>query len=417
MTSTSSNVIIRRDIWQTFWLILTSDRLITATLLGLIILLVLSTLLPQTPQDTSAYSRWLSDVQTRFGGASSILATLGLFDIAHSLLFRALAALLGMMLVLRLLERFQELRDTARGLPPPETLTHHIDSDQPANALAQRLQHYRLHVQDDITIADRYPWANWANIVATGGVLLILIGLLLSTLSDWHVDALSVAPDALAPIVGTSYRLRSTDIGEAGEVDLVLMQNEQIIAEGHAQPGQPLIVRDIQFYVQDVQPALRVSGQNEAGQSVPLQIRADSLAEDQLLLIFDRNRPDPSFAAPTAQLFIQIASTDSESYHVSVIGIADGKLIAEEDIRADGEIRVNNYRFAFVAASHALISAVYAPSQWVIALGTILVIAGLSIVALYPARRVWFTSHGNLTRIVCDDPDFDIDAWLGSTPS
>src|SRR3990172_4049795 len=108
MAATHPNIIIRHNPWQNLWRAAVGDRLLAASAMALSILLAVAASLPQTPSgDSAAYARWLSDMQTRFGGATSALNALGLFDVIHAILFRALLSLLGFALIARLIDQLQ----------------------------------------------------------------------------------------------------------------------------------------------------------------------------------------------------------------------------------------------------------------------------------------------------------------------
>src|SRR5512139_727176 len=109
MTSSSPTLI--RDPWRRLWHFFVSDGFLAAVLILCAALLLSAALLPQTPaNDLVAYSRWLSEAQTRFGNLFEILNALRLFSIANSLAFRLALAALGWCATLRLIDQFDPLR-------------------------------------------------------------------------------------------------------------------------------------------------------------------------------------------------------------------------------------------------------------------------------------------------------------------
>ena len=107
----SSSPTLIRDPWRRLWRFFTSDGFLAAVFILCAALLLAAALLPQTPaNDLVAYSRWLSDTQTRFGSLFEALNALGLFSITNSLIFRLALAVLGWCAALRLIEQLDRLR-------------------------------------------------------------------------------------------------------------------------------------------------------------------------------------------------------------------------------------------------------------------------------------------------------------------
>ena len=208
-TSTSpTHVIIRRNIWQSIWRVVTGETLLAVTVLAAAVLLGLAAILPQTPHtDAQAYSRWLSSVQIRFGGAASLMAALGLFDVVESFVFRAVAGMLGLILLIRLIDRARAARDAARLSPPSSSATNSLEVGSSVRQVIGRLKPYRIRRADGFALADRYPWAYLASIAAHAGPLIILAGLVVSPMTDWRVDRLSLDLGSTATIPNTPYAL------------------------------------------------------------------------------------------------------------------------------------------------------------------------------------------------------------------
>lgn len=420
MTPSPRNIVERYDIWRSLWQFVASDRLLATTALGLTALLVSSTVLPQIPHDDSVeYARWLSDVQSRFGGFVDFLRALGLFDVVHSIIFRALSTILGVNFIVRLIDDVTTLRATRRpdDLPPPAASS--VSTQHSSDLITRRLRGYRVQSHASAISADRFPWANLGSIAAHAGPLMVLIGLMLSPTIDWRVEALDAPPGTSSPVANTPYILNVSTISTQGEVNFALLRDGQTVVQGIVSQSQPVGASGISVYVQQLLPALQVSGQNQDGQPLDLQIRAESALAQELLLTFDTNRPDPSFAAPDVQFFVRLAPTGQNSYHVSVISIPDGSVILEQDffVLPEARLDVNGNVFQFKQSSDAVLSVVYAPSQTLIGIGLIMAIAGILSNALYPARRIWIVTGEEDTQIICADPDFDLEGLAAESES
>lgn len=406
-----ATVITRRNVWQSIWHLVTSDALTATLILALVGLLTIAALLPQTPHgDVAAYSRWLSDIQTRYGGAANAMTALGLFDAVHALAFRALAAALGIALTARLADCIHAFRAGAQLDSLPDA-ARSIDLQLPLDEIAGRLRRYRIRKAEAFTLADRYPWAHLAAIAAHLGPIVALIGLALSPLADWRVDALSALPGATTPIPNTAYALQTSGVGDDGQVDFTLLRNDEPIGSGSAAPGRPSFGNEVSLYVRQHLPALRVSGSQADGRALKLQSSAQGEAAGELLLTFDADRRDAFFAVPEAQLAVRLSIEElnrSPAYRLSAFSSRDAALLAQQTIQPGEPFSIGENHFRLDRASHAIVSAVHAPMQAVVIAGAIVAIAGLAATTLYPAHRVWLTPGENGARAVCDDPDLDL---------
>ncbi|HEY4690157.1 MAG TPA: hypothetical protein VIK33_12660 [Anaerolineae bacterium] len=418
MTASPANTIIRRDPWQSLWRFVAQDRLLASELTGLAMLLALAATLPQAPHgDAAAYSRWLSDTQSRFGSLTTVLTTLGLFDIVHSILFRAVAGLLGLTLVARLIDRLVEFRAASRLADPPDT-AHALSVERPPAEIVRKLRGYRVRQLDAPTLLlDRFPRAHLGSIAAYTGALIVLIGLALSTLTDWRVDRLNALPDIPTPILNTPYTLTSR-IDAAGQIDVTLAQAGAPIAQGVIAPGRPLITRAASVFVRELLPALRVKAHGIGGQPLKLQNSAQSTPTDELLFTFDENRREAFFAAPDAQMAVRVSleevNGEPRAYTVSIVSIPDAETILTAPLAPGQVIDANGNRFQFIGESHAVLAVVYAPSQIVTLGGLIVSIVGLASTAFYRPRRIWLITQEAGTRLACDDPDFDLARLAGA---
>jgi len=412
MAATHSNVIVRHNAWQNLWRAAAGERLLAGSALALSILLAFAASLPQTPSgDSAAYARWLSDMQTRFGGAASVLNALGLFDIIHSIVFRALGGVLGLAFVARLVDQLQAFRPVTHIMPPPDSALNHIDAPQPAGALLARLHGYRIHETATVTVADRYPLANGSSIAAHVGALILLIGLALSPLIDRRTEAVSAIPHSTTPVPGTAYVLQTSDIDEQGQVGLTLLEDGQPIVQGTAAPGRPMTAGGIGVYVRDLLPALRVTGRDKDGKTLSLQVRAGDDPAGEVLLTFNADRPDAFFVAPQARLAVRVSLTEQAAerrYEVSVYSSPDARLMARAQVRPADRLETAGGYLTFADESHATVDVVRAPAQWILVAGATVSMIGLFGLALFPARRIWLAPVEGGTRITCDDPHFDL---------
>lgn len=418
-SATPANTIIRRNAWQSAWRATTSDAALAALAIALCTLLTLAALLPQVPQgNPTAYSRWLSDVQLRFGGAVGLMTALGLFDVAHSLAFRVVAALAGPVLTARLADRLHDFREAAHPTPPPESPAQSVETGVPVEEILKRLERYRIRKTDSCIIADRFPWAHLGAMAAHLGPIILLAGLAISPLTDWRVESLSVLPDTTTPIPNTAYAVQASRIDPRSGIDLTLYQDGAPIAQGTAAPHQPWLSSSLGFFVRETLPALLVTGINDKGDALDLISSAHSAPQKELLLTFSADKPDAFFVAPDAQLAIRVSLAKLQGvprYDIIAFSNSTGALVGQIDDESIGPpVTFNDHDFMFSNASHAVLSVAHAPAQMIILIGVVVAMIGFALMARLPEGRIWiFTEHQPM-RLVSDHSDIDLDTILAS---
>ncbi len=360
---TTSTPTLIRDPWRRVWRGLAGDGALAVVTGGLGLLLALTALLPQTPgNDPIAYSRWLSEVQQRFGGLTAPLTSLGLFTITQSVLFRLALAALGVICAVRLIEAIDQLR--AFTTPPDEPLRPIADLAITATAGPPgRLSGWRVRR------------TAVGGLMLYGGALSVLLALVLGTLIDARVDNLSVAPGAPAAVGGMPYTLRLDDV-RGGRATLALLAQTEVAAQGPAALRQPLIAGSISVYLQSIGPAVIISATNAAGQSLGLQNTADTPPQPSKLMAFTPDRTEGFVAAPDADIVLQVAPRDG-GYNVQAYQSASGEILGGRDVAAGQTFTVGQVTFHFQPAAFVTVSVVSQPSHWLMVPGAMLIILGV----------------------------------------
>lgn len=303
-----------RDPWRFVWQIVAGDGLLTILLLAAAVGLLAAAWLPQAPtSNPAAYARWLSETQARFGKATQTMQTLGLFDVARSFGFRALLALLGSVLLVRLVERGPRL----------------------------------------------------LSLLAHGGGLLLLIGLLITHLWSWRVEGLIVQSGERVSVPGTASRV--------------------------ALDGDTLDVThgsDIVAFAEALGPGARVSATDAQGNLLTVQQTEDNplteltlpLAEDQL------------FAIPEAQLIVHLAPQAGRPLEahtpvlVQVHRYPPIQLETEAVVEGDTELAIGDVTLRLASAPYARVTATFNPGLWPTGIGIVLAIMGLGGSIIWSAR-------------------------------
>lgn len=317
----------RRDPWHLVWQAVTGDSLLVILLLAAAVGLLTAAWLPQAPTSNPAiYARWLSETQARFGKATQTMQTLGLFGVAHSLGFRTLLALLGGILLLRLVEHGQRLFSTA----------------------------------DRREVSSLFP------LLAHGGGLLLLIGLFITHLWSWRVEGLIVQSGERASVPGTA----SWVALDGDTLDITHSAGIAAFAEAGG-------------------PGARVSATDDQGNSLTVQQTEDNplteltlaLAEDRLFAI-----PEAQLVvhlAPQAGHPIEAHTP----VLVQVYRYPPIRLETETVVEGDTELEIDDVRLRFTSAPYAQVTATFNPGLWPTGIGIALSIVGLGGSIIRPARR------------------------------
>lgn len=399
---TTSTPTLIRDPWRRVWRGLAGDGALAVVAGGLGLLLALTALLPQTPgNDPIAYSRWLSEVQQRFGGLTAPLTSLGLFTITQSVLFRLALAALGVICAVRLIEAIDQLR--ALNVPPEWPAHPIVDLAIAADVaeLRARLSGWRLREHGEIIAVDQHARRSAVSgLMLYSGALGVLLALVLGVFVDRRVDNLSVAPDAPATVSGTPYTLRLDEVsGE--QATLALLSQTEVVARGPAALRRPLTAGSIGVYLQSIGPAVIISATNAAGQPLGLQSTADTPPQPSKLLAFTPDRTEGFVAAPEAGVVLQVAPRDG-GYNVQAYQSATGEILGGRDVAAGETFTVSPVTFHFEPAAFVVVSVVSQPSHWLMIPAALLIVCGV-IGGWSRPRRLWLRAVEAGTQLAGDD--------------
>ena len=359
-----------RDPWRSVWQIATSNYTLAALLLSIAAGLTITTWLPQMPaSNPAAYARWLAEAQARFGDTTPSMQTLGMFTITRSLGFRTLLALLAGNLLLRLIESIDRLRQHREIIEQAgewRTLANARLSDTIDNLRRQR---YRILGEHPLFQADRWPGAGVFSLLAHGGGLLLLIGLLTTHLWGWRIEGRLVAD-------GESLILPNTQAWVAWD--------EQTHTVTHS-PG-------ITAFIEEKVPGILARADDDAGQPLFIQQTPDTPAITQLTVALVE---DQYFAIPEAHLIARLSPQPNHTVEndnpitVQVYHSPPGRLVHEQQVQGEGTISVDDVTLKLTNAPHARLTAVSNPGLWPSSAGLVALALGLLGNIAWPERRLW----------------------------
>jgi hypothetical protein len=364
----------RSSPWNGAWNLAVGNRSLAVVLVGLMLLITLVLVVPQTPSSPPAASRWLAETQARFGPAMPFLEAVGLLSISRSPLFRTLLCLLAFLLLVRGSERVLALAGRGRGIGgAPEAWRPLREED--LERVAQRLRRsgHRVRWSEDGSLqADRWPWAEALDLLSHAGVLLLLVGSLVGTVWGWRAGHLT---------------------GRPGEVIDVPGHGQVTVAEG-ASSGHAATSSGARLYPEGSGPELAVTATDDSGQALDLLRTPDEEPSQQIHLRLADTAPDAYFAIPEAALFVRVALDPEAALDaatpvlVQVFRIRSGELVQEAIATGDEHVIQGETNIRLVRARYLIFTAARDPGFGMKVVG--LAMAGLALLgqALWPVRRL-----------------------------
>jgi len=253
--------------------------------LGVVVILamafatLLGTLLQQVPDsirlEPASYAAWLEQVRPRYGGWTNILSMLGLFQVFSSWWFRGITVLLALSIIACTTHRLPQLiaRATRPHLHVSDSLFEHAryrsrfpvagDVSATRARVAERLRARGYRVVDDPSdagslYADRFRWAPFGTSVAHTGFVVILIGVLVSSLFGFEEPGLpvtvgqkvAVGHDTGLVVEAASFSDTYYDDGRPKDYssDLVLYRGDQRVAAQTIRVNDPLRYDGVSFH-------------------------------------------------------------------------------------------------------------------------------------------------------------------------
>jgi hypothetical protein len=356
------------DPWRILWQFSTSDGVLAVLLLATAASVVLASWIPQQPAPDADYARWLSQVQARFGGATSAMRVFGVFNITSSLGFRALLALVSSCLVLRLVEKIDQLRRTQEATEPSGDWKEVPGRQLRALLNDLRRRRYRV-VRSRLTFQiDRWPWARLFPLVAHAGALLLLSGLLLSRLWGWQVEGLVLQDGQRTSLPGVGNWVALTENGGA------VIHSSGVVA-----------------FFETRGPGVQVYAVGDGDRPLEIQLAAEAEPSSEVMIPLTEDR---YFAIPEAALIARLTPRSEEAYtrvDVQVYRSPPGEMITETVTEKGGEasLAVEGVTMEFTPAPYALVTATYNPGRWAAGLGLVFLMVGVAQSVIWPARCFW----------------------------
>ncbi len=407
------------------WHLLTSMRVAMVLMIVLAALCVIGSLVIQIPTGTGddplAKSQWLDGIRPRFGGWTTVMDALGLFDIFNSVVFRVLVAALTISLIACSVHRIPGALRTAtkpRVDVGPGFFEHAPQREQivvhgtAADTLATvrsvlKKRRYRVLAEDDGTIhlyGDRYRFMAFASLAGHISLVLILLGAIIGT-SFGFKNQYFVVPEGSTVLTGTEdgLSLKLIDFTDSYNVtngapsdytsQVVLLKNGQQVAAQTIRVNEPLSYDGATYYQRAFGPAVVMTIKDAAGKTVYSEgMPLDGSSTD------GSNRSAGSLTLPGTGDLINVFATNGTSDttiqpgQVQVILYAGGANTATDaKVFDQGKAQaLGSYSVTFDReAKYTVLSISKDPGQLLVWLGALLLFGGFTLVFLLPQRRVW----------------------------
>lgn len=394
------------------------DRVLGALIVLLAVAVVLGLFLPQAPAtlaDPDAMGRWLAETSNRYGSLGSILQSAGLFDLWHSLWFRALVAGLAFILLLRF---GFALGDAIKRLHRPDPLAAVAEARRwPLHAtieLHQALASTSAELVDDLRsegwrvtsvdsdsnatiVAERSRWGLAAIPVFYAGLLLVLAGLWLGQLLGWREGNLALLPGR--PVLlqhNSQMSISLVDEGTGGDT-VVVQSSDGTLATGALSDAGRTRLAGLTIHRTSQGQSLAVSAQDQDG--TPLQLQSSdqpSRAQTSLNLVFDQPRAEQVFFVPGRELVVSVVAFPAlpergftgPTFLVQAFQPGQREPVFNQFVEGDAELTVGDDRFQLHSGRLISVEVSRNPAAPLVAAGLGLVLFGLIVALWRPAGRL-----------------------------
>jgi cytochrome c biogenesis protein len=413
---------------------LCSSRLAVALLAALLLASIFASLFPQRPDagsmgldaTTADSIPWLETMSLRYGSATGLLQTLGLFDAFRSLPFLLLLAALSLNLLLCTVQRLAGLWRSLVLEPTvvrPEAFYQSlacraewpVPSVQTGLAAAQQvLAHSRfsIYIEHDRSTpcthiyAERGRWAQIARPVSHAAALLLLILVLARPLLSWQEPAVLLLPGQVYEVAhkpglfvqaGDSVVVQSTDQRALEhQVPLTILVENSPALTRTVSLNHPLAFRGIAFHLQGDGPAARVTTPDASADLAFKDVRTHEITLSE--------------AGPTLRVAYQ---PDGDTLFVEAVA-QDGSLLGSGSVANGEELYIQGTPIAFTLSHYTLWQISHDPT-----FGPAIGLAGLLLLATLVSlsvshRRIWLRVGEHKAQGVATPTTFGSDALLAA---
>lgn len=404
------------------WRQLTSKRTALTLILTLVLLTLAGTLLDQVPDevrgDPAARAAWLDSVRPRYRGLTDLLAVAGLFAVFHSVWFAGVSGLLAASTLACTANRAPGLWRRARrprpdlddeafrraglqaGVVVPGGVAEAVE--QVRTTLRRRgfrvvVRHGEHHVDLD---ADRFRLAPLATIVAHAGLVLVLVGVAVTSTMGFRDPQSAVTVGSRVAVGhGTGLAVEAVAFSDTYDLDgapldyasdLVVYRDGRRVAARTVRVNQPLRVDGVSFTQSYYGTAavVRVTDGNGGvlfDGGVPLQWASDDLRYTLGRFVLDAPRLTVDVVGPASGR----SDPGIGPGQVRLQLHGDGDRVSTALVSAGEPVTVDGLTYTFVRERPFTgLSVARDPGKPIVWLGFVLLVLGMSVTFGLRHRRV-----------------------------
>ncbi len=421
------------QILNTLWRFFGSVRLASILLLILALAVVLGIVLPQMPDqmDAAERARRLAVMQDRYPLWAWFLERAGLFDVYDSLWFRLLLAALVFSLLVGLAERLDAIWRSPRqpdvrredrffATAARQTSLAFVSSPEQMEQVVETLSAflkrriYRVLVDREgdrvYLCAERFRFSQWSFFLVHGGLVLIVVGVVLSNrLGRWEEEVI-LSPGLAYDIGhGTGSQLRLDRLQPGSEqqqmaATVTVLKAGEEVRQATIDATHPLAAGGMSFHSLSHGPLLRMKGLDAQGQPILLQpFVKDTEAQEEISLFFFADQEERYFSAPALNIIFQVTfyhswsegDFSSAGFTIRAYRSEETKLLLDEFIpvplQQSASIQVEDMTYQIDMEHYAVLRAVRDPGSGLVMGGALLGLGGLILSLCFAPSRLWAT--------------------------
>jgi cytochrome c biogenesis protein len=378
---------------QKMWKFLGSWQLAVILLIALLLALLLGSLFPQMPAETDSREPWLEAVTLRYGPATGLLQSLGVFEVHRSFWFLALlAALLANTLICTL----QRLPHLWRSLTEPPVIQRPeafyqgfarraewtFDSQEQGLAVVQeslRRHRFQPHLEQDERIgwaslyAERGCWSQAGTLVSHVAAVWLVIAIACRPAFAWQESGLILLPGEVTHVGhGADLEVRAGRLMPEPQlgVPLAVLTAAPVITQ-RVGINRPFTFQGVTFHLQGYGPAVQITApEGRSGVAI-----VGSRAQQVTL--------------PEAGLALRVAQRPEEDAFFVEALAASGELLGSGNVVPDQEIEIGGVPITFSLTEYTSWQVSHDPTFGLALTGAVLLLGAVVISLWVPYRRLW----------------------------
>jgi hypothetical protein len=434
------------------WRILAAPQTFLALVGLLALVLVLASLITQIPpQAMDDPQAWLATQPGPLGRRGSLITTLGLYDLAHSLWVRSLLALIAVMLFVRFVEAAElawrgQQRSSVRGIVLLTRQSHaprvQLLSSLPLEAVQEHVtrfldrQGYRSAELADSSpgkwLASRRPALLWMQPLGYAALLLAGAGLILSSYWGWQDEIWRPLPgEARLVGHGSPYTLRLDSFEmqmdqESRLVDyasrVTWLKGPVVVRETVASARQPVRFEGLALHQLGYLPRVQLQAWDGSGN--PLALESGGEAQPgtaQVEVRFLEGDEEPLVFVPAQErllvlVFEPMCRQGQPILHVDSVGEGGDGRQRLASLTSSGEVVAHDLRLRLELSYDSLLRLNRRPGMSLVLSGLSLAALALLIGWLVPPRLIAVTAEpwgGGRVRVqIVAPPGVRVRQWL-----